>query len=651
MIKSSTTITLVSIAAVLAIFVLGFERRIESSRQAKVSSRILATVPVEELKRIKVTNQMGEISIDRKDGGWKLMKPIGDYADPGLVAKLADKLAHLTIRETIDRDEIGGDKIRLSRFGLSKSAFIEVKMEFEGKREPVTFHFGANGPLLGTIYAKIPDSSNRKDVYVVDGDFRSWITDPGDALRDRRLFREDPGKIEAYVLTTEKGEMALKREPDAPRWYVERPIKARANDDIAYSILNELSQLQVDEFLDEQVGSASGVGSGGDPDTAVFKLKPQGGKPFTVRLRELGSEGEQRTMLAEVDGRDAVFRINNNLVSRLPKNTSQIRYPYLADLDPTTLARIQIESPLDSVDIRRLKDGGKEWHLIKGGVSQRANQDKIEQLLTALNTETIVEYRSDTVPNLEEYGLDRPFLQIAFTSSTVDGDALDRYRNELAKAEQTGKSKEEIERPKVEIKTRTIRFGRKGDILLNAKFDDEPYVYAIDPAFLSIYVPTHPIAWRGLELLGFELLSLQAIEMAEAGNPELKLFFNYMHGKWSGLLGDQRVDDLIDRRLAERLAIHLSQLKGRQWLSGSRQDAYRALRNPSLQLRIKLQKPSIGTQKPNPVGVASLAFAPATISGDRVTNYFGQFEGYPDVFVLSGEDYDKIVVPVFKRSE
>ncbi|MEM1296680.1 MAG: DUF4340 domain-containing protein, partial [Verrucomicrobiota bacterium] len=365
--NSTITITLVSIASVLAIFVVGFERKLESSRQAQVSSRVLATVPVQDLKRIRVTSQMGQISIDRKGDGWKLMAPISDRADPDRIAKLVDKLAHLSIRETIERDEIGGDKIRLSRFGLSKSAFIEVKLEFEGKTDPLAIQFGAKGPLANTIYARMPDSPKRRGVYVVEGDFRSWITAPGTELRDRALFRQDPGQIEAYVLTTEKGEIAMRREPDAPRWYVERPLKARANDDIAYSILDELSKLRIDTFLGEQVEGSAALGSGVQPNSANFRLLPQGGKPFTIRLREQAEgDGKSSSMLATVDGRDAVFRINNNLVSRLPKNTSQVRYPYLADIDTTTIARIQIESTLDSVDLRRLKDSGTDWHLILG---------------------------------------------------------------------------------------------------------------------------------------------------------------------------------------------------------------------------------------------------------------------------------------------
>ena len=95
----------------------------------------------------------------------------------------------------------------------------------------------------------------------------------------------------------------------------------------------------------------------------------------------------------------------------------------------------------------------------------------------------------------------------------------------------------------------------------------------------------------------------------------------------------------------------LAGLKVRQWLTGSRQEAFRALRNPSMQLRVKLQKPSIGQDKPNPVVVASLKFAPATIAGDRITNYFGQYEGHPDVFILDGNDYDRIVAPVLVKPE
>ncbi len=649
--KPTTTTILLSCAAFLLVFVLVFERHIESSREAEGSSRLLVPISGESLKRIRITSQMGDLSIDRKDYGWKLMKPVDDHADPNLISSLADKLARLTIRETIDRDEIGGKKIKLSRLGLSESELIEVKLEFDGDRESLVLHFGAQGPLQGTIYVRMPDSEKRRDVYVVDGDFRNWIADPKTVLRDRRLFRVDPGEIESYVVETENGVMSLKREPNAPRWYVERPLKARANDDIAYSILDELSKLEIDEFLDPRAAATAGLATSTGPDMAIFRLEEQSGDQITVRLRERENDNGEVSMLATVSGRDAVFRIDNNLVSRLPKNINQMRYPKLADINLATVARVQIETPLDSVDLRRLRDSGNSWSLVVGGQIQRANQEKVDQLLAALNSETIVEFRSDTAARLDEYGLDRPMAQVAITTSTVDGVELDLYSAQVAEAQKAGRDPESIEKPNIEINTRTVRFGRKSGILLNAKFDDEPFVYAIDPAFLSLYLPTHPIAWRGLDLLGFELLSVQAIEISEAGMPDLKLFYNYLHGKWTGVLGKERVDEMIDGRLAERLAAHLGRFSARQWLTGSRQDAYRALSNPSMQLQIKLQKPSIGQDNPNPVGIVSIKFAPATITGDRIANYFGQFEGHPDVFILDGTDYDRIAAPVLRKKE
>ena len=647
--KPHVTFILLTIAAVLMVFVVGFERHLESSREVEASSRLLIPLDVDALKRIRIRNAVGEVSIDRKDYGWKLMNPIDDHADPESVAKLADRLAHLAIRETIRRDELGADGIRLSQLGLSQSQAIEVKLEFDDGRDSVTFHFGAAAALQGTLYARMPRSATRQDVYVVDGDFREWIADPGATLRDRRLFRRHPGEIQSYSIGTENGVMELEREPDAPRWFVQQPLKARANDDIAYSILADLSKLKVVEFLDPRAAATAGLSGGIGPNSAVFQLRPQGGKPFTIKLREEPAQDGSPSLLATISGRDAVFRIEDDLVSRLPKTINQVRYPYLADVNSPAVARIEIESPLDTVDLRRLPENPKEWRLIRGSQNFRANKDRVDRLLGALNSETIVDYVSDAASQLEEFGLHRPLASISVTTSSVDAVELEGYRAKVAEAQQAGKDPDKVPKPKIEVKRRTLRFGRKDALFLNAKFDDEPFVYAIDPAFLSINVPTHPLDWRGLDLIGFDLYSVKEIAIAEVAAPPLRLFYDYLHGKWSGILGEHRIDEAIERRLAERLAAHLGSLRARQWLTQSRHEAYRALSSPSLQVRIKLQKPSVGDAEPNPVGFAAFKLAPATISGSRVVNYFGQFEGHPDVFLLDAANYDRIVAPVWRQ--
>ncbi len=645
--KPHVTVILLTIAAVLTVFVVGFERHLDSSREVEASSRLLIPLEVDALKRIRIRNAVGEVSIDRKDYGWKLMSPVDDHADPESIAKLADRLAHLAIRETIRREELGADGIRLSQLGLSESQAIEVKLEFDDGRESVTFHFGAAAALQGTLYARMPRSAARQDVYVVDGDFRDWIADPGATLRDRRLFRLHPGEIQSYRITTENGVIELEREPDAPRWFVQQPLKARANDDIAYSILDDLSKLKIIEFLDPRAAATTGLSGGIGPNSAVFALQPQGGKPFTVKLRE--ESAQKGTLLATISGRDAIFRIKNDLVSRLPKTINQVRYPYLADVNSPAVARIEIESPLDTVDLRRLPENPQEWRLIRGSQNFRANKDKIDRLLGALNSENIVDYRSDSASQLEEFGLHRPLASISVTTSSVDAAALEGYRAKVAEAQQAGKDPDKVPKPKIEVTRRTLRFGRNDDLFLNAKFDDEPFVYAIDPAFLSINVPTHPLDWRGLDLIGFDLYSVREIAIAEVAAPPLRLFYDYLHGKWTGILGEHRIDDAIESRMAERLAAHLGSLRARQWLTQSRHEAYRALSSPSLQVRIKLQKPSVGNAEPNPVGFAAFKLAPATISGTRVVNYFGQFEGHPDVFLLDAVNYDRIVAPVWRQ--
>ena len=83
------------------------------------------------------------------------------------------------------------------------------------------------------------------------------------------------------------GEIELEREEGAPRWSILKPLQARANDDIAYSIVEEISELEAESIVDETPAAAENGAI--DENTAMFVLQPQKGDPI-----ELVSFGSRR---------------------------------------------------------------------------------------------------------------------------------------------------------------------------------------------------------------------------------------------------------------------------------------------------------------------------------------------------------------------
>jgi len=325
---------------------------------------------------------------------------------------------------------------------------------------------------------------------------------------------------------------------------------------------------------------------------------------------------------------------------------NQLRYPYLAEIPADTVARIQIQSRVDpDVDLRRTRQG---WKLLYASKQWPANEGRIERLLTALNSEPVIEYRSSTGARSKAYGLDRPLLTLSYTTSEVDRAEWERYQSRLQQAGPGANGGEELKKPEAEIDTETIRFGRGEDAFLNANFAGDPFIYAVDPSLVLSFIPSHPLKWRGLRLLDFRLLDVREISVSEAGGVEMDLFYNPLRNEWSGLLDGEPVDDEINPRLAERLAYSLGTLHAVDWLT-DRREALRALERPSCEVRLRLASSNAsGGGDPDDLQEVSFRLAPA-VRGGRVPFYFGQFSDRPDVFLLDDETYAELTFPVLEQ--
>jgi hypothetical protein len=628
MLPRRTIVTLASLGSALSatVLVVALEGR------PSLHPSVLTAFRAGSVLEAEITGPAGKTTLRRTGDRWAFLKPVEDWADATETGELLEGLSHLGIRETIPDGEI-----KDSGVGLNPSKAITVQLGFgQENQRSERLLFGRPGPFEDTVYARIAGHRERRGVFLVDTPLLPVLLDPDEHLRERRLFGFAAAAVRSYSFRQGGLDLELTRDEKEPRWFLTKPIRCRANDDIAYSILEELASRRASRFIEDRTLSAgTQVGQG----AASFELRPRQG-PSTKLTLEPGNPGPSGpSMLAHVEGRTTVLQIDDDLVTRLPRSLEQFRFPYLIEFDKDTVARITIESRSDPTV--ELKSDGRRWDLFSHGRSWPAREERLKRLLDALLSEPVLDFRSNSSADLQRFGLDRPDVRLTVTTSGVEAKAYDAYRRELAKAQAEGRDPAGIPAPEVEVVNHVLAFRLGPDGLLNVNQKGTPFIHGIDPALLSDALPTHPLKWRDPRILTFSLFETRGLSVAENGMPELKLTYDYLQNSWSGTWGGTGIDRRIDPRRAERLATVLGNLRARDFLT-DRTDAYQALRNPTCTVAIRTAGRGGG-----PGTEQNLIFA-AAVRGSDIEFYYGQFAGEPEVFVIDAAVYGQIVQPVIR---
>jgi hypothetical protein len=468
------------------------------------------------------------------------------------------------------------------------------------------------------------------------------LADPAEQLRERRLFTFPVDQVRSYGFRAAGLDVELTREPGDPSWRLTKPISCRANDDIAESILGELAGMRAQGFLENRVRSGAGAETLPDGLRVNLTVQPRDGSPVRIVLEPKSARGnEAALLLAHVEGRLSAMEIRDDLIHRLPRSLDQLRYPFLAEFNRDAVARIVIRSRDDPTV--ELAHDGRGWNLLGGSEARPAHEDRVKRLVSALLAEPILQFRSNSLANLESFGLDRPEVRLSVVTSSIDAAVYDAYQASLARARAEGREASSVPVPAVQVEEHAFAFAYGQDGLLNVHPSGTTFIYGLDPSFLVNALPTHPLKWRDLQLFSFGLFETRSVTVAAAGEPEVRLDYDYLRNQWAATVAGAPASRTVDPRRAERLVAVLGNLRARDYLT-SRAEAYRALARPFARVRVRtLSRPG------EPETERAFRLAPA-VSGDAAHSefYFGQFEGEPDVFMLDAAVADRFLAPVWK---
>jgi hypothetical protein len=190
-------------------------------------------------------------------------------------------------------------------------------------------------------------------------------------------------------------------------------------------------------------------------------------------------EKEKEQVYVRFTTRNAVYTLPKKIEELLALKPAGLRDRHLVRIDTNILDRITIEGAGKPKTVLARKD--ENWTIASRN-NQPANSSEVNRLLDLLKVEQVTKFVEDVASDLPKYGLDKPQLQVTFSS----------FASENTPESTAG-----------EHPFATIAFGKvEGDNVF-ARLGDEPFIVAVRRSLLD-NIFADPLQWQELAIFRFK---------------------------------------------------------------------------------------------------------------------------------------------------
>ena len=451
----TTTILLVIVVA-LGLFIKFYESKRPGTEEAREQARNVVNFTPDKIDGILIKNGDEKIDLRRHDKTWRLEEPVKDLADSSQIDSLLMDLENWQKDATIAAKEIDHDKARLAEYGLTKP---KLRLKLTGKDAPPEIWFGKDAALEGKIYVRL---ENSKAVFLAGQSMKKEIEKKPDEFRDRQLTDLTATEVSKVVIKTGAGEMELQKQ--GQRWEIMKPLRARGDDQKIGDLIAQITTARIQQFVADDRGDLRPYGLaeprgsvtlfGSEDQSPGAKGSSQGGQG---RMLQIGAapEKEKDQVYVRFSPRSFVYTLPKKVESILETKPNDLRDRHLVRIDQNILDRITVEAPGKNKTVLARKDD--HW-TIADRKNAPANSVEVHRLIDTLSNAQVTRFVDNVASNLPKYGLDKPQLQVTFSSFA---------------SENTAETKAG-ERPFA-----TLFFGKTEGDEVYARVGDEPFVVAV----------------------------------------------------------------------------------------------------------------------------------------------------------------------------
>ena len=536
--------TLILAVVVLAVFAYlrFFEMKQPSTGEARRQAQNIVNFDRSKVDGIIIQNGDEKIEIRRRDNKWRLEIPIKDQADAALVENLLSDLETWQKEGTIPAKDIDADKSKLNEYGLNRP---KLKLKLIGSDRPPEILFGKDAALEGRMYVRF---ENSKETFLAKQSVKKDLDKKAEEFRDKKLTDVATAQVRRIALKTPAGEMELEKKGD--HWDIVKPLRARADDEKVGDLIAQVTTARIQQFVADDHGDLRPYGLA-EPRGSITLFSQEARKDQKVEIADsikvfgqddkgqmlqIGSvpEKEKDQVYVRFAPRGAVYTLPKKIEEALNTKPADLRDYHLVRIDTNVLDRITIDVPGKDKTVLARKDGN--WTIASRN-NAPADSRAVRRLIDALQNARVTRFVEDVASNLPKYGLDKPRLQITFSSFASENTAETKAGEEPFA---------------------TLSFGKEDEDNVYARLTDEPFVVTARRGLLD-QIPADPLQWQELSI--FKLKPDQIHRLSITTDKELSLERGE-NNQWHWLKGTGQ----IDGNNVQSLLNTLSSLHAARWL-------------------------------------------------------------------------------------
>jgi len=602
--------TLILAVVVLAVFAYlrFFEMKQPSTGEARRQAQNVVNFDRNKIDGVVIQNGDEKIEIRRHDNKWRLETPFKDQADGTLVENLLSDLETWQKEGTIPAKDIDADKSKLNEYGLNRP---KLKLKLIGSDRPPEILFGKDAALEGRMYIRF---ENSKETFLAKQSVKKDIDKKAEEFRDKKLTDLTTAQVRRTALKTPAGEMELEKKGD--HWDIVKPLRARADDEKVGDLIAQVTTARIQQFVTDDHGDLRPYGLA-EPRGAITLFSQEGKKDQKVEIADsikvfgqedkgqmlqIGSvpEKEKDQVYVRFAPRGAVYTLPKKIEEVLNIKPADLRDYHLVRIDTNVLDRITIDVPGKGKTVLARKDGN--WTIASRN-NVPADSGAVRRLIDMLQNQRVTQFVEDVASNLPKYGLDKPHLQLTFSSFASENTA------ETKAGEQP---------------FATLAFGKQDGDNVYARLTDEPFVVAVRRSLLD-QISADPLQWQELSIFKFKPDEIHRLSIMTDKELSLERGEN---NQWLWLKGSGEIDGTNVQSLLNRL----SSLHALRWLGATKpQDGFE---KPQLTL-------AFTTSPDNKASHKLIVGAPASDG-----TWCAHVDGRDGTFVISNSDLNSLRVPL-----
>ncbi len=395
-----TTIVLLLIFLALGSYYVFVERERPTERELERQEKTVLQFDRMAMESLEIQREGERIRCVKTDEGWEMTSPVGAKCDETAVASVLASLSSLQATRFLSPDTTA-----LGQFGLEDPR-IRLSVASSSPPDSHWLFIGDEIPT-GDGYYSFADTRDRIALIpssTVDSHYRKTSFD----LRDKTVLDFEVAHARALEIEYDDVKFRCERAPQRP-WRLTEPTDAQGDDTEINSILWDLENAKVREFLNEPAEDLAPYGLE-DPEVTV---KVFVGASNRLKRLDMGAEADGGGVIfARRTGREDIVKIDKRLLDKVKVDPIDLRQKRLLDFSTSDVASITIST--SDTTFSAVRDTTEEW-ATPPPRQVPLKKWKMNGVSSQLSFLRAVSFVDDPDPDLAAMGLADPRVNIEVT--------------------------------------------------------------------------------------------------------------------------------------------------------------------------------------------------------------------------------------------